>query len=173
MKNDFQNMTDNPIYEAIRRYAARLLTDPDAAQDIAQEVFLRLEKHRETVTSERAWAYRAARNLVIDRFRRQDRLPSSGEEPAALPAEATLFDPAKIAEKKEMLEMMHTKINALPPRQREVLRLKFQEGLKYAEIAEVIDESVATVGWLLHEAIGRLRQELQEGDSHPVAVRGN
>jgi len=60
--------------------------------------------------------------------------------------------------------MIQQKINDLSPRHREVLRLKFQEGLKYAEIAEVLGESVATVGWLLHEAIAMLRKEMKAGN---------
>lgn len=160
-------MTENPIYTAIRRYAFRLLSDHEAAKDVAQDVFLRLEKRKrqETIEHERAWAYRTARNLVIDRFRKLGRLTSSAENVAELPGEATLFNPAVIAEKKEMIEMMQNKMNALPPRQREVLRLKFQEGLKYAEIAEVIGEPVSTVGWLLHEAIRKLRREMCEKQS--------
>lgn len=168
-------MDDNSLYEAIRRYALRLLSDYEAAMDVAQEVFLRLEQNRDGVEQPRAWAYRAARNLVIDHYRKKGSrkiggAPSgdSGEPLQDIPAEATRFNPAILAEKKENIEMIHEKMNELPPRHREVLRLKFQEGLKYAEIAEVLDVSVATVGWLLHEAIGKLRKELV-----PAVSRGD
>ncbi|MDR0705286.1 MAG: hypothetical protein LBF88_09900, partial [Planctomycetaceae bacterium] len=63
-------MFDDPLlYECIRRYAARLLSDSDAANDVVQEVFLCFKQHRRSITQPRAWAYRTARNLVIDRFR--------------------------------------------------------------------------------------------------------
>lgn len=149
---------DNELYEAIRRYATRLLGSFDAAQDIVQEVFLRMEQHGSEIEQERAWAYRTARNLVIDHFRNKH---CPGELPDGLPAEATRFSPALLAEKKETLNMLSEKMNDLPDRHREVLRLKFQEGLKYAEIAEVLKLSVPTVGWLLHEAIGMLRREMK------------
>ena len=149
-------MTIDSLYDAIRRYATRLLSDVDAGKDIAQEVFLRYEQQRETVTNPQAWAYKTARNLVIDQFRKKQNLPL----PDDLPAEATKFSPVILAERKEINDMIQQKINDLSPRHREVLRLKFQEGLKYAEIAEVLGESVATVGWLLHEAISLLRKEL-------------
>ncbi len=156
-------MDENPLYEAIRRYALRLLSDYEAAMDVAQEVFLRLEQNSNTVEQPRAWAYRTARNLVIDHYRTKGKTLAtgdSGDQLSEVPAEATRFNPALLAETKEKIEMIHEKMNELPPRHREVLRLKFQEGLKYAEIAEVLDVSVATVGWLLHEAIGKLRKEL-------------
>jgi RNA polymerase sigma-70 factor (ECF subfamily) len=152
-------MQTDPLYEAIRRYAARLLSDYDAGKDIAQEVFLRLEQQRKTIKNPKTWAYRTARNLVIDHYRQAGK---TGALPDELPADAARFDPSVLAEKQEIRMMIQQKINDLSLRHREVLRLKFQEGLKYAEIAEVLGETVTTVAWLLHEAIAKLRQELTE-----------
>ena len=153
---------EDSLYDAIRRYAARLLSNLEAGEDIAQEVFLRLEQQRtlsngKSITNPQAWAYKTARNLVIDHYRKDKTVPLSDD----LPAEATKFDPVILAERKEIHTMIQQKINDLSPRHREVLRLKFQEGLKYTEIAEVLGESVATIGWLLHEAISLLRQKLE------------
>ena len=150
-------MDTNALYDAIRRYAARLLSDFDAGKDIAQEVFLRLEQQHGTIAHPQTWAYKTARNLVIDQYRRAGRTESLSED---LPADATKFDPVILAERKEIHTMIQQKINDLSPKHREVLRLKFQEGLKYAEIAEVLGESVNTIAWLLHEAITLLRKEL-------------
>ncbi|MDR0522212.1 MAG: RNA polymerase sigma factor [Planctomycetaceae bacterium] len=152
------------LYEQIRRYAARLLGNAGAnagvGEDIAQEVFLRLEQQRSTIQQLQPWAYRTARNLVIDRFRRDGKIQSADGLPDNLPADATRFNPAILAEKKEILEMIERKMNELSPRHREVLRLKFQEGLKYAQIAEVLGEPVTTIAWLIHEALDKLRKEL-------------
>ena len=156
-------MTIDSLYDAIRRYAARLLSDVDAGRDIAQEVFLRMEQqcappNGQSIENPQAWAYKTARNLVIDQYRKHASRATRLKDD--LPAEATKFNPVILAERKEINTMIQQKINDLSPRHREVLRLKFQEGLKYAEIAEVLGESVATVGWLLHEAIAILRKEL-------------
>ncbi|GHT10119.1 RNA polymerase sigma24 factor [Planctomycetales bacterium] len=149
---------DTTLYDDVRRYAARLLSDFDAAKDVTQEVFLRLEQQNSaSIANPRAWAYRTARNLVIDRFRQSGR---TTDLPDDLPANVTLFNPAALAEKKEQSQMLEEKMNELPPRHREVLRLKFQEGLKYAEIADVIGEPVTTVAWLIHEAVAKLRTAL-------------
>jgi RNA polymerase sigma-70 factor (ECF subfamily) len=165
-------METDSLYDAIRRYAARLLSDAEAGgadvgRDIAQEVFLRLEQQRaqkngQGIKNPQAWAYKTARNLVIDQYRRRGPGGAGRTEalPDDLPAEATKFNPVILAERKEMHTMIQQKINDLSPRHREVLRLKFQEGLKYKEIAEVLGESVNTIAWLLHEAIAMLRKEL-------------
>jgi len=157
-------MEQDPLYDAIRRYAARLLSDLDAGKDIAQEVFLRLEQQRDAVKHPQAWAYRTARNLVIDHFRRAANGTPGRTKPLTedLPADATRFDPVILTEKMEILTMIQQKINDLSPRHREVLRLKFQEGLKYTEIAEVLGETVTTIAWLLHEAISLLRKEMAD-----------
>jgi len=153
-------MTSDSFYDAIYRYAARLLSDLEAGKDIAQEVWLRFEQQRENIQQPLPWAYRTARNLVIDQYRRTGNAP--GSLPDDLPADATRFDPVIHAERKEITTMIQQKINDLSPRHREVLRLKFQEGLKYAEIAEVLGEPVTTIAWLLHEAISLLRKEMKE-----------
>ncbi|MDR0611620.1 MAG: RNA polymerase sigma factor [Planctomycetaceae bacterium] len=151
-------MFDDPLlYESIRRYAVRLLSDSDAANDVVQEVFLRFKQHRNSIAQPRAWAYRTARNLAIDHFRKT----KTTVLPDSMPAEAARFNPVLLNEKKEEIEMIQQKINRLSIRHREVLRLKFQEGLKYAEIADVIGEPVTTVAWLIHEAVTLLRKELK------------
>jgi RNA polymerase sigma-70 factor (ECF subfamily) len=150
-------MTSDPLYDAIRRYAARLLSDLDAGNDIAQEVFLRLEEQGDKVAHPAAWAYKTARNLVIDHYRRSGRTTTL---PNDLPADATKFNPVILNENKEMHMMIQQKINNLAPRHREVLRLKFQEGLKYTQIAEILGETVSNITWLVHEAIALLRQEV-------------
>jgi len=152
-------MASESLYDAIRRYAARLLSDLEAGKDIAQEVFLRLEQKKDSIEHPQAWAYKTARNLVIDQYRKSGRTEPLTKD---LPADATRFDPVILTEKKEILTMIQQKINDLSPRHREVLRLKFQEGLKYTQIAEVIGETVTTVAWLLHEAIAMLRKEMRE-----------
>jgi RNA polymerase sigma-70 factor (ECF subfamily) len=150
-------MTSDPLYDAIRRYAARLLSDLDAGNDIAQEVFLRLEQQKDSIAHPQVWAYRTARNLVIDHYRRSGRTTTLPDD---LPADATKFNPVLLTENKEIQTMIQQKINDLSPRHREVLRLKFQEGLKYSQIAEILGETVTTITWLVHEAIALLRKEL-------------
>jgi RNA polymerase sigma-70 factor (ECF subfamily) len=122
-----------------------------------------MEQNRQKVSHPRSWAYKTARNLIIDYYRRRSHAAHPvgvGEMIQQLPANAVNFNPAKLAEKKENIKIMLEKFNNLSHRHREVLRLKFQEGLKYTEIADVINEPITTVSWLLHEALGKLRKEL-------------
>lgn len=159
---ELQRLIDDGQYAEILRYASRLLRDAALAEDVAQETFLRLLKlgEPELIRNRRAWLYRTARNLSLDHLRRVQ----SGEN-----AQSALYyrldaapstDPADTLEQKEAREMLLTRLKDLPPRQREAIRLKFQEKLTYEEIAEVMGESRSTVGWLLHDAIAKLRRWL-------------
>ena len=60
---------------------------------------------------------------------------------------------------------MNGRIGALPDRDQELLRLKFQEGLSYKQISAVTDLSVSNVGFILHKALRRLRSELTTENS--------
>ena len=58
------------------------------------------------------------------------------------------------------LEEVMRHLDGLPTKQREVLRLKFQGGMSYKEIAGALDLSVSNVGFLLHSGLKRLRKSL-------------
>ena len=143
----------------LRRYSLRLVRDSDLASDVVQEIFGRLKTTEPPPDNPRAWLYRAARNYALDLLRKRMRCEPL-DNPDWLAAETRSSDPAALAQKNEEYAMLSEEMNALPTRQREAVRLKFQEGLSYAEIAAVIGETKANVGWLLHSAIKSLREKL-------------
>ena len=60
-------------------------------------------------------------------------------------------------------------LHLLTDRQQEVVRLKFQGGLSYREIAEVMDTTVTNVGVMLHKAIKKIRRSIDDGQGTPVS----
>ena len=79
-----------------------------------------------------------------------------GDSEIAAPA----AEPSTQAEQKEEQGRVLHSIEKLPPRQQEVLHLKFREGLSYKQIGAICDLSVGNVGFLLHSAIKTLRERL-------------
>ena len=75
--------------------------------------------------------------------------------------------PRQQAESHDLSEVLLSYVEQLTPSQQEVVRLKFQTGLSYKEIAEVTDKSVNHVGVLLHQALKRLKALVSEPDSSP------
>lgn len=142
-------------------YAARMIGDVERARDVVQEAFLRLcNQDRETLEDRvDVWLFTVTRNLCHDAHRKESRMTPLEVERATETAcaEAT---PAASAEAKDEFSFVMASIDCLPPKQREVLRLKFQHGLSYKEISRVTQESMGNVGWLLHTAMANLRKKL-------------
>lgn len=159
---------DAPYYNEIRQYAVRLTRNWSIGEDIVQETYLRYYQSQKAIpeAARRAWLYRTARNLVIDLFRRQKRTTKVEEilKTDIVPGqmEKAAGDPRKTLERQETQNRLIDTINQLPPRHREVVRLKFQQQLSYDEIAQITGESKPMVGWLLHEAIQKLKKEYSE-----------
>jgi RNA polymerase sigma-70 factor (ECF subfamily) len=142
-------------------YAARLLGDTERARDVVQEAFLRLCNQDREALEDRVgvWLFTVCRNLCHDVHRKESRMTALEDERAERTAVA-VTTPAATAEAMDDHALVLETITSLPPKQQEVLRLKFQHGLSYKEISRVTQDSVGNVGWLLHMGIKGLREKL-------------
>lgn len=140
------------------RYAARITGDVERARDVVQDTFLRLcEQDREELNGRLAeWLYTVCRRRALDVQRKEHRmratLPEELESCCAAPAHDS-------AERAESHEAVQAAISRLPDNQQEVIRLKFQSGLSYREIAGVTGLSVTNVGYLLHVGLKAVREQ--------------
>jgi RNA polymerase sigma-70 factor (ECF subfamily) len=151
-------------------YASRLLGDAEAARDVVQDTFLKLcAQDRAAVGGHLAeWLFTVCRNRALDVLRKENRMTQFHEEqvnrclsPAPGPLEA--------AERQELGSRVLALLETLPTNQREVLRLKFQNGFSYQEISRISGHSVSNVGYLIHAGIKTLRSRLFDGQ--PVEVQ--
>jgi RNA polymerase sigma factor (sigma-70 family) len=140
------------------QYTHRLVGDSEQAKDVVQEAFLRLVKDGPRDEDHaRAWLYTVCRNLAFDQRRQERRVQT--------PPELSKTDPPTVTEllvKREEGVAVQQLLLQLPANQREVVRLKFQAGLSYKEIAAVTSLSVSNVGFLLHVALKTLRRHFEE-----------
>lgn len=140
-------------YAAILRYCARHASDAATAEDLTQEVFLRLcsrlDAYRETGQF-RAYLYRIAYNLCVDAARR----PAPSLLPDTLPDAADPFAAIEAADEASWL------LAKLPPAQREVLLLHCGEGLRFREIAAITGLPLRTVQSRVRAALKTLREVL-------------
>jgi RNA polymerase sigma-70 factor (ECF subfamily) len=142
-------------------YAARLVGDLERGRDIAQDAFLRLCRECPEKTADRvaAWLYTVCRNRALDIRKKERRMTALSPE-MAIAATANGCDPALMAEQRDEATLARTILDRLPENQQEVIRLKVEHGLKYREISEVTGLSVSNVGYLLHQGLKTLRQEM-------------
>jgi RNA polymerase sigma-70 factor (ECF subfamily) len=167
----------------LTQYASRLLSgDVDRARDVVQDTFLRLwTADRSAVNGHLGqWLYRVCRNRALDVRRKESRMSALGDEQLETTA-ARQFGASR--SRHNRMDADHDAANAprdlpgaavmalletLNDTQQEALRLKFQGGLSYKEIAAVMDITSNHVGVLIHHAIRALRERLAAGPQRGV-----
>jgi RNA polymerase sigma-70 factor (ECF subfamily) len=150
-------------------YAAGLLRDGSAAEEVTAQAFERAWRKRRQIDPERgstrAWLFGIARNAALDELRRRSRQAALADQadgapvPAGRGALAGGGDPAEVAVRRTALKQA---IAALSGRERELVALKFFAGLSNAEIAEVIGASESNAGTRLHRVVEKLRRSFDE-----------
>ncbi len=149
----------------IWRLTARLAGDPDLADDLTQEVALRalegLDGFR-SQSGEFTWLYRIAVNVVLGHRRRRSLETVGLDTPDAAHLPSSTPAPEASAVAAELAPVVRAALDRLPEELRTPLVLQVYEGLKYREIAAVLEIPVGTVMSRLHSARQRLREELEE-----------
>ena len=185
--------------ELVARYQSRIMAilkhqigSPEQAEDLTQEVFLRMYRARKSYRPEAkfaTWLFTIANHLAAtalrDRARRREvSLPLRDSGPVgiqlaagkALQASSGLM-PARQLDKAEMRDQVRMALESLPARQRMAVLLNKFEGMSYAEIAAVMELSPQAVKSLLSRAREHLREVLEpyldHGESPAIAAGDN
>lgn len=151
---------------SVLRFATRFLGSRDAAQDVAQETFIKAAQRPQLlfgVQNCSSWLLRVCRNLGVDHIRKASRRRKHTEVAAERRSVAhSRSEPHTAAiERRELKERMQAEIEHLAPRHREVLLLRIQEGKSYKEIAAITGLTATHVGQLLHHAVKALTRRMK------------
>jgi len=138
-------------------YAKEITGEVESAKDAVQETFLRLSKQNLSALQPRLrpWLFVVCRNCAFDHVRKIVKFSPDPVEDHDC-ADGNPGPDARamaVEEGKKAWEL----VADLPLQQREIVKLKFEAGLSYKEIAEALRTSVSTVGVQLHEAMQTLR----------------
>jgi RNA polymerase sigma-70 factor (ECF subfamily) len=147
--------------EDVYYYVLRLGLTPAHAQDVAQDVFVKLYmqlRDGEEIRNVRGWLFRVAHNEALKQKAKTRRF---GEMPAGIEpvSSAPGVEGSMIAD--ETRRRLHNALQGLSPQQQQVLQLR-AAGLRYREIAETIGIGVSTVNEFVRRAVVRLRKALHE-----------
>ena len=160
---------------SIYNYLYRMTSDAHDAEDLTQDVFIRmytsLDSFRQQ-SSLKTWLFRIASNLCIDRYRRRNKhkaIAYSLDEPfsdasdsgdARRDAGDETYEPHRLFAQREMSGQIQTALDALPDKLRTVVVLFDIEGMTYDEIAQIVGCPVGTVKSRLFNARLQLRKLL-------------
>jgi RNA polymerase sigma-70 factor (ECF subfamily) len=152
-----------PLFERhharLYRFCLRMTGNRAAAEDLVQDVFMRMLKYSRTFKDEMSflpWMFRIARNACVDHLRRTaaDRMPA--QEPDELESNEPAHEETEPQD--ERAELIRKALLALPAERREVLVLSRYEFKSYEEIARALGCSVGAVKVRAHRAIKQLRE---------------
>lgn len=152
------------------RFLLRKTRNAGCAEDLTQETFLRLCRHLQQdrpLDNPKAWLFTVANNLVIDRSRSESRAEDVDEttwkriEDSRAGRQA---DPEETILHRERLDRLHHAVLKLTPLQRQCLHLR-AEGLRYREIAGLLDISISTVVDAVRRAALKLARDFADKES--------
>ena len=151
-------------------YLVRILGTQPLAEDVFQEVWIKvlqgIEGYRpQKGSSFRAWLYRVAGNAAVDRLRYEARRPTAGsarvdgaedlQEADRLPS--PLPGPERQAAGKQMAAALGQALGSLTDRQRAAVLLRHQQGMSYPEVAAALGVPQGTAKTLVHRGVLALR----------------
>jgi len=156
----------SPLFDRYNKrlfnYLVRMTYDRDLAEDLTQNVFVRLLRYRNSYKDGlkfQSWIYQVARNVFADHYQANKNHKSTmdieqmGDE---------LLEPGEGKQQEEQERMLIRSMAMLNDEQRELLVLTRFTHLKYEEVAVLLNTSVANIKVKVHRAIGKLRENYFE-----------
>ena len=152
------------LFSNLSQFAYSLVKSKDAANEIAAELFVRLWNNRaqiEAIDNLKVYLYKAAKNSSLNYLSRKAHLRM--HEPfddinIVLKEDSS---PEQLLITKEILNRIKQAIDELPPRCKMIFKLIREDGLKYKEVAAVLNLSVKTVDAQMAIAVSRIREKLE------------
>jgi RNA polymerase sigma-70 factor, ECF subfamily len=162
----FEALYDH-FYDRIYRYVSFKAGDATAAEDITEDVFLRMlksigsYKHRGHPFS--SWLFRIAHNLVVDYFRKKGRDKSVPLDKVLAVVGESSVDLDNYVQTKLAMREVNAAMEDLTDLQRQVISLRFAGGLSVNETAQAVGRNENAVKALQHAGIKKLRKILMPG----------
>jgi RNA polymerase sigma factor (sigma-70 family) len=142
---------------ALLSFAIGLVGRRSVAEELVQEGFLRLHEMWTQIENPRGWLYRSIRNLALNHLRdhRRETALEQGDDPD------TEHRPDEALGRMEAVGMVRLLMTEMPAEDRDLIRLKYHDDLKYSEISKRTGLSVGNVGYKLHHILKTLADALR------------
>lgn len=172
MQQQSRSVEDDSVVSALYRqhapvilvYVRRHVPSWEDAEDIILDVFLTALEQEKLLaelsdTAQRVWLQRVAHNKVVDLYRRRHGSPGAPFEAVAeWVSDRDELTPEQAALQQETYTLLRTHLASLPQAQQEIVRLRFETGLRCKDIAGLIQKPEGTVRSILSRALNNLRK---------------
>ena len=150
-------------HKRIFNFLARMTMDREVAEDLTQNVFLRLMKYRTSYREGllfQSWIYQVARNVFSDHY--QATKNKFSDFVSVDKVSESLEDKEESTDMEDKEQLLQRSMAMLSEEQRELLILTRFQHLKYEEVATIMNTTVANIKVKVHRAIGKLREHYFE-----------
>ena len=148
-------------YESLYQFAGRYVRDPQTAENIVQDVFVKIWSNRERLNIQsnvKSYLYRAVTNHALNLLKRERRMTGTKEEFDY--RDISIKTPEEELIDREMVAAVHRAIDKLPTQSRRIYLMHRYDDLKYSEIAEILGISINTVKTQMRRALKALHKKL-------------
>ncbi|MEM6362320.1 MAG: RNA polymerase sigma factor [Bacteroidota bacterium] len=152
-----------PVKDKLYRFALKLVKSEPEAQDIVQEVLIKVWDKRnemDEVENMEAWCMRVTRNLSLDKLKSKHASKTSGMEEDFEISQGEKVTPYRSTEMKDTMENIGNLISSLPDKQKQVIQLRDVEGFSYKEIGDIMEIDMNQVKVNLFRARKAVRENL-------------
>jgi RNA polymerase sigma-70 factor (family 1) len=136
------------LYSYLFQFARTLVREKEAAEEIVSDVFIKVWEKRkdlEKIDNLKVYLYVTTRNKAFNYLDKQRRFDTDPIDDMTVELASVYLDPEQLMITADMLALIQRAIDRLPPKCRIIFRLVKEDGLKYREVAEILDVSVKTV----------------------------
>ena len=155
----------NAFYTRLYRFALAMVRTKEPAEEIVEDVFIKIWQQRENVISIqnlKVYLYTATKNTALNYLSRMAK--ESITEPfdhVQIWLESTSISPEQMMITSQMFKKIQEAVDALPPRCKMIFKLVREDGLRYKEIAEILNISVNTIDAQMAIAVKRIATAVQ------------
>jgi RNA polymerase sigma-70 factor (ECF subfamily) len=151
-----------PSKNKLYRFALRYLGNSEEAEDVVQDVLIKVWKGRDSmhqINNWEAWCMRLTKNLSLDRLRAQQR-KGTDSMTEGFEVKQEGLSPHEKTELSESMQQVNKLMASLPEKQRQVMHLRDVEGYSYSEISEILELDMNQVKVSLFRARSAVREKL-------------
>jgi RNA polymerase sigma-70 factor, Bacteroides expansion family 1 len=138
----------NLFFNNLRRFCYSFVKSKEAAEEIVSDVFIKLWQIRNKLTeieNLKVYLYSIAKNFCLNYITRHFKNPVSSLDDMDIEAVISLDNPEELCISADILQAIHQTIRQLPPQCRLIFQMVKEDGMKYKEVADVLNISVLTV----------------------------
>lgn len=166
------------LHGRLKQFAYSILKSNEEAEELVSDIFIRIWEKKDQLTSIESpllYFYTTVKNLAFNRLSKQKRQQVNPSEEWLVQLNSIYFDPEQLMMTEEMMRKIRQAINDLPPRCRIIFKLIKEDGLKYKEVAELLELSVKTIEAQMAIALRRLGKcmhlEIKELSNSSVSLK--